>query len=71
MIKLGFRRCETDLCLWSRGVGTELKIFVTNFWDDIVMTGPHEVAFRTFTEQLSARWGDCKVQAPAYLLGCD
>ena len=44
---------------------------MTNFCDDIVMTGPTESSFRLFDAQLAERWGDCKVQKPDYLLGCD
>ena len=71
MVSIGFERCESDLCLWVRGVGSKDEVYATNFCDDIIITAPHECGFERFTDELRQRWEDCDVKKPSFLLGCD
>ena len=57
--------------MWVRGIGTSNEVIVVNFCDDIVVAANNEAAHRQFDAELTARWGNCDVKEPKYILGCD
>ena len=44
---------------------------VVMFCDDVISAASCDEAHQAFVKELTARWGDCSVGLPKYILGCD
>ena len=66
-----FNRCESDLCLWARDIGTDKATFMCVFCDDIFITAPNAACFDRISKELAEKWDDCHVELPKFALGCD
>ena len=67
----GFTQDPHEKSLWVRGLGTLLIVYVVNFCDDLIIAANCTEARTQFVKELTARWGDCDVKLPTYILGCD
>ena len=67
----GFSQDPHEKSLWVRGVGTKHVVMVVNFCDDIISAANCDEAHAEYEKELTARWGDCSVGLPSYILGCD
>ena len=67
----GFTQDPHEKSLWVRGLGTKYAVMVAMFCDDIIVAACNETAHKRFDAEVTARWGDCSIQEPIYILGCD
>ena len=67
----GFKQDPHEKSLWVRGLGTLMIVYVVNFCDDIIIAASCTEARNQFITELTARWDDCDVKLPTYILGCD
>lgn len=69
--KAGFTQDPHEKSLWVRGLGTKDQVMVVNFVDDIIIAANTPAAHKRFDAELTARWDNCDVAPPSYILGCD